>query len=250
MGGGGWSGGRGGVYFSLRGAYHVNTPTSPPQPRCGLLTTSLDISSAINSNISPKWKRQRSPSGWLIWLKCECRLCHRSLSGNGAMCLMMECQIAWYCVFTEAPRDPEDNKCLSGRQTSLWEASLISKYNQAAVGKKREKKCMIVHAWAWYIHVDTHAHTCSYIYIYICFFSLYLYWLFILYEMHRFPVLTRISLLSPGSVLQISICARIVGFRLERTWTTGHTRPRSNMCTITRRCGRRGRRGLNTVESH
>lgn len=56
------------------------------------------------------------------------------------------------------------------------------------------------------------------IYIYIYgFFSLYLYWLFILHKMHRFPILALISLLSPGSLQQISICARVVGFRSERT---------------------------------
>lgn len=101
---------------------------------------------------------------------------------------------------------------------------------------------MIIHAGDSYIHVDSHAHTHPHP---PCF-SLYLYCLFIVCQNYRFPILALIPQLSPGSLLQISICAHaldLTHLNYEvNTTTLKHVYMYNNT--------RQGRRVLNIVELH
>lgn len=165
-------------------------------------------------------KKQRfPPTGWLVW-NVKCGLCHHSPTGNGDMCLMMECQIAWYCIFPEAPREPEDNTVVPFTTADLIVGSCFYlQYNQVVVGKNvwsfmQETSSLVYpcrHACTGYIFIFIHI---GYSYGMKC-----IDFLFVLSFPSYLQALCSIS-------MHTSMCAFIHRFSLQR------------------------RRGLNTVESH
>lgn len=79
--------------------------------------------------------------------------------GDGDRCLMMECQIPWYCIFPKAPGEhDEDYSGFSHGQTSLWEVAFILIYNQQVMGKNvwpfRRQEALEIHQWT-HIHTQT-----------------------------------------------------------------------------------------------
>lgn len=138
----------GGSYFSLGGAYRAHADTTLPIPCRGLLTTSADISSVINSNISPKWKRQGSPlAGW-FWLKCERRapsplsLSLRKwshVSDDG----VSDSMILRFHRSTQAPWR-QQAPFMDGR-TGCGKLHSLSEYNLALVIKKKTSVWLLMH---------------------------------------------------------------------------------------------------------